>query len=648
VAQVFVSYKSEDRERLRPLVEALEAEGFSVWWDAQIEAGEAWRDRIEQQLESALCVVVAWTERSVGPEGRFVRDEAGRALSRGVYLPILLDPVRLPIGFGEVQALSLVGWRASRTDSRFQAVLSAIRSQLDSNRMNRASSTPASSMPAASANRTNRGIDRRVLMGGGTAALVAAGAGGWWFTRHQISGPGPGADDKSIAVLPFANLSDDPGQAYFADGLAEELRGALTRIGQIKVIARTSCEAVRNSPVTKAAKELGVARVLIGSVRRSASLIRVSAQLVDGNNGVELWSETYDRAPGDVLQIQAGIATSVADALRVRLAPAEKAALAAVDTTNAAAHDLYLQATASLRSSSSSEVSMREALRLLNAAIVADPNYVAALATRAKLAFAVADAYESGEALRNAISDSLAIAKRAVALNANSATAQSALGYLLGSNLDVAGGLERSELAYRLGPGDADAVYQYCNVLHDFRRDAEAVPLIEQAITRDPLDPRTYVLRGRLLFAVRRHLEAIESMRRAVVLRQKYDSAHSNLGDLLVLMGRPQEAIAEHQQVSNGWDRFRGLAIARARMGDRAGSDRELTELKKIDDGSLSFQFAEVHSMRGELELAISKLEAAYEALDGGLQTLYSNPLLEPVRSHPRVQALLRRLKFPV
>jgi hypothetical protein len=110
---VFVSYKSEDRERLRPLVEALETEGFDVWWDARIEAGVAWRDSIEQQLESALCVVVAWTERSVGPEGRFVRDEAGRALSRGAYLPVLLDAVRLPIGFGEVQALSLVGWNVA-------------------------------------------------------------------------------------------------------------------------------------------------------------------------------------------------------------------------------------------------------------------------------------------------------------------------------------------------------------------------------------------------------------------------------------------------------------------------------------------------------------------------------------------------------
>ena len=638
MAQVFVSYKSEDRERLRPLVEALEKEGLSVWWDARLEAGEAWRDSIEQQLESALCVVVAWTERSVGPEGRFVRDEAGRALSRGAYVPILVDPVRLPIGFGEVQALSLVGWRADKADPRFQAVLRAIRSHLESS-----GASGAASAPAASAKPTGSVINRRTLIAGG-ATLVAAGVGGWWFSRHR---PADTAfDDKSIAVLPFANLSDDPGQTYFADGLAEELRGALTRVGQIKVIARTSCEAVRNSPVIKAASELGVSRILTGSVRRSPSMIRVSAQLVDGSTGVELWSETYDRSPGDALQIQAGIATSVVEALRIQLAPAEKAALAAVDTNSAAAHDFYLQATASLRSSLSSEVGLREALRLLNAAIAADPNYVNALASRARVAVILANGYESGDALRNAMSDSLVTAQRAVTLNPNSAAAQSALAAVLGNSLEVVGSLERSQLAYGLGTHDAAAVNQYCNILLSFRRGAESLAILDQAITRDPLDPSVHGLRARALFAVGRQQDAIESVRRGLALRSKYDGGHSFLGDMLVLTGRPQDAIAEYEQVGNSWDRFRGLGIARERMGDRPGSDRALNELKKIDDGSLNYQFAQMHSMRGEVELAVTKLDAAYAALDGGLLTLYSDPMVEPVRSHPRVQALLRRLKF--
>jgi TolB-like protein len=637
VAQVFVSYKSEDRERLRPLVEALEAEGVDVWWDARLEGGAAWRESIEEQLETARCVVVAWSERSAGPEGRFVRDEAGRALSRGVYLPILLDAVRLPIGFGEVQALSLVGWKGNPADPHFQAILTGVRSRIEDR---------AAAAPSGSARRPKPKIDRRSIIAGGAAVLVVGGAGGWIAWHRKDADPGSG--DKSIAVLPFANLSDDPGQTYFADGLAEELRGALTRIGQIKVIARTSCEAVRNSPVTDAARQLGVANILIGSVRRSPSLIRVSAQLVDGANGVELWSETYDRAPGDVLQIQAGIAASVADALRVRLAPAEKAALTAADTTNVAAHDFYLRASAILRSDKGSEAVSRQALEFLDAAIAADPNYVAALATRANVSFVLANGYESGDTLRRALADTLATAQRAVQLDPKSAVAQSALAVALGANLDFSGCLERSQLAYRLGPGDPAAVYQYCNALFCFGRVREGVEIIEQAVARDPLDPRMYVLRAKLLFAANRNADSIASLRRAVALRPQYDSAHSCMGDLLVLTGHAAEAIREYGQVSNGWDRIRGLAIARARMSDRPGSNRELAELRKLDDGSLNFQFAEVYAQRGESEQAVVALEAAYSALDSGLQYLNQDPFLEPLRGNSRLQALMKRLSFPV
>ena len=115
MADVFVSYKAEDRHRVRPLVTALEKDGFSIWWDAHLGAGQEWRDRIASELDAAKSVVVAWSEGSVGPLGRFVRDEAGRALRRGVYVPVKLDPVDPPLGFGETQAVSLIGWSGRRS-----------------------------------------------------------------------------------------------------------------------------------------------------------------------------------------------------------------------------------------------------------------------------------------------------------------------------------------------------------------------------------------------------------------------------------------------------------------------------------------------------------------------------------------------------
>ena len=116
MSDVFVSYKAEDRRRVQPLVHALEADGHSVWWDEQIGGGDAWREMIETELDAARSVIVVWSKHSIGPEGRFVRDEASRAMERGVYLPVRMDDVRLPLGFGETQALPLTGWRGSRSD----------------------------------------------------------------------------------------------------------------------------------------------------------------------------------------------------------------------------------------------------------------------------------------------------------------------------------------------------------------------------------------------------------------------------------------------------------------------------------------------------------------------------------------------------
>src|SRR3954471_12161806 len=128
MSDVFISYKAEDRPRVRPLVEALQADGLSVWWDENVTGGEAWRETIEQQLEAAGCVIVVWSNRSIGPEGRFVRDEASRAARRGAYLPVTIDKVEPPLGFGEMQALSLTGWKGDRSHPRYRAVGACVHS----------------------------------------------------------------------------------------------------------------------------------------------------------------------------------------------------------------------------------------------------------------------------------------------------------------------------------------------------------------------------------------------------------------------------------------------------------------------------------------------------------------------------------------
>ena len=210
MSDVFVSYKAEDRARVRPLVDALEADGLTVWWDAHLGGGDEWRESIQQNLADARCVIVAWSKRSVGPDGSFVRDEATRALRRHVYLPVRIDKVEPPLGFGETQALPLIGWKGDRADPRYQALLGAAQAIV--------AGKPQVARAFAAA---DNGVSRRTLIAGGVATAAVVGAGGWLLLK-----PGSAAATDSIAVLPFANLSGDPAQAYFSDGMAEELRSA--------------------------------------------------------------------------------------------------------------------------------------------------------------------------------------------------------------------------------------------------------------------------------------------------------------------------------------------------------------------------------------------------------------------------------------
>ena len=365
---MFVSYKAEDRARLKPLVAALQSEGFDVWWDAHIGGGTDWREEIQQHLDAARCVIVAWSERSVGPEGHFVRDEATRAKRRGSYVPIRLDDVEPPLGFGEVQAIDFVGWKGKRSDPRFVALVAAVNAHLTARR--RRCGARLSPSPW---------YLRRTAMASGVGVLTVAGVGGWVMLK-----PGPATASTRIAVMSFSNMSGDPGQTYFSDGIAEELRGALSRVG-MQVIGKASCDAVKDLEIPVAAAKLGVANILTGSVRRSPDTIRVAAQLMDGKDGVEKWAQNYDRAPGDTIKIQTDIATQVAGALSIALGTAKRVALTLGGTADTKAQDLILQCRKLSRELTSAD-SFHQRIALADAAIRLDPNYADAYVAKASCA----------------------------------------------------------------------------------------------------------------------------------------------------------------------------------------------------------------------------------------------------------------------
>jgi len=626
---IFVSYKAEDRPRLVPLVSALEAEGFTVWWDSHIRGGADWREDIQRHLDAAKCVIVAWSRRSAGPEGDFVRDEASRARRRGVYLPIRLDRTEPPLGFGEIQAILLKGWRGDRSDPRFVAITDAVRRRI-----------AGEEIGALTAADGQSGVSRRTLIAGGlgVGAVAAAGA-GWVLLR-----PAP-ANALRIAVLPFADLSQSHDQTYFSEGVAEELRAALSRIG-LQVIGRNSCDAVKDLDIRKAAAKLNVANVLTGSVRRSAQTIRVSAQLVSGKDGVERWAQTYDRAPGDAIRIQTDIASNVAQALSIELEDSGRAALTLGGTTDPVAQDLLLQSRKVGRESTGPEA-LRKSITLVEAAIARDPNYADAHVARARslTVFATGFAATPIEAASD-LSEASRSATRALEIAPRLGAAEAALSGIERARLNFRGSLVHLQKALTLSPDDQDVLGSAVALLPYIGQGEEGLVLADRFVALDPLNPTAFLRKAQVLYFLRRYEQSITAGREANQLAPKV--SRSWVGNSLLLLGRPAEALVEFRAMSaDNIFRVTGEALAAARTGDRPGAEHILTAMKKQFAAVAYYQYAQIRAQLGQKDEALTELDNAFASHDPGLISLEVDPFLDPIRDSPRYAVLLKKLNFP-
>ena len=303
MADVFVSYTTSDRDRVARLVEALQTAGLSVWWDRGIDVGSTFDREIERELDGAGCVVVVWSNASVDSE--WVRNEAFEAQSRNALVPILIDDVKPPLAFRRAQTAKMIQWPTSAGE--FDAMLRAIHGRL-------------AKMPLP-------------------AELQPSQTHGASHTTADTNAP-------SIAVLPLSNVSPDPEQVHFVDGLTIELIHRLSRIPNLRVAGQASSFAYKNRPVSYAevGRTLGVAHLLEGSVRRAGDQLRVTVELVSTANGFHLWSADFDRKLDDVFAIQREVSEAVADALSVKLRGDSLELLGS--TSNASAHSHYLRGNA--------------------------------------------------------------------------------------------------------------------------------------------------------------------------------------------------------------------------------------------------------------------------------------------------------------
>jgi TolB-like protein/Flp pilus assembly protein TadD len=627
MSDVFVSYKAEDRHRVQPLVSALQADGLDVWWDVQIGGGAAWRDSIERELGAAKCVIVVWSKRSVGPAGSFVRDEASRSMERGTYLPVRIDASRPPLGFGETQMLSLAGWKGNPDDARIRDVVACARSII-------AREPRPLAGPAHSA-----GLSRRTVIGLAAGASAVAAGGAWFFLK-----PGLANAEDSIAVMPFANLSGDPAQAYFSDGMAEELRNSLSRIAQLKVVARNSSEAVRDDDAKTAASKLGVGNILTGSVRRSPTVIRVSAQLVDGKTGLERWTQSFDRPLGDVLAIQSNIAENVAQALSIQLG---NSVLAMGGTHNPEAHDLILKV--AFGRGDDSEQGLRRSLESIDAAIALDPNYAEAFAAKA----AVLNAYTGNFARTPAdtaagLADAKLAAERAIALAPRLPIAYTSLAAVLRNQNRFRPAFAATQHAVQLPGHNVQALRTFAVYLAQLGRTPEALSFLSQATALDPLNPGSFEIGAEVHYDLHQFDSAIASARHALQLGPGRNRVRSFLGNSLFKLGRAEEATAEYSKMpAADVHALMGLAAIAGASGDIRRSDELLGRMRAEFGDNASYQYAQVYAQRRQPDLAIASLRTAVAVRDPGLAGIQVDPFLDPIRKDPRLPEIIRQLDFP-
>jgi serine/threonine protein kinase/Flp pilus assembly protein TadD len=432
-------------------------------------------------------------------------------------------------------------------------------------------------------------------------------------------------NEKSIAVLPFLDMSEKKDQGYFSDGLSEELITLLAQIQDLQVIARTSSFHFRNQDVslTEIARTLGVAHVLEGSVRRAGNTIRVTAQLIRTDDGVHLWSQSYDRDVKDIFQVQDDIAAAVVSSLKIKLLAMGSDPHR---SDNPEAYNQFLLARQFGRRGNLEDIER-------------------AVAAYAGLSFSeTAIANSTQDAARFALARDAA--EKALELAPQFADAYRARALFRLETLDFAGARADSETALTLAPGESAVQSLYGAQIAVFGKIPQAITAMKKAIDLDPLSGYAWANVGLFQTATHDYRDARRSIERALAISPTADSFHFALGQLDLLQGRLAEAQAEFQKQSAEGNRRMGVAMVEHASGHDKQSQAALKELIAKNAGDMAYQVADVYAWRGEKDKAFEWLERAYQQRDSGLNGIAWDPLLGSLKGESRFGTLLTKLEL--
>jgi adenylate cyclase len=572
MSDVFVSYGRSTERQAHQIADVLRARGYDVWRDDQLPAHRSYAEVIEERLKAAKAVVVVWSLEAIGSQ--WVRAEADRAREAGTLVQLTIDGSLPPIPFNQIQCADLRGWNGETDAAGWQKVEASI--------------AALTGGPTGNAKGSSQASPQRV----------------------------------SICVLPFENMSGDPEQEYFSDGISEDIITDLSKISALSVTARNTAFRFKGKEidVKAVATELGVSHVLEGSVRKAGTRVRITAQLIDGRAGDHVWAERYDRELTDIFDIQDEISKAIADALKLRLLPKEKKAIEQRGTNSADAYNLYLMARQHWITGNVGDVRRDEvSVRICRQAIAIDANYAKAWALMA--------------------------------------LAQAELRFRHGKDVDP---LPAAERALELDPNLAEAHCVKARYLQEEGRDDEASELVETALRLDPESFEANKEAGRLRFRQRHIEEALAHFSKAASLM---DGDYHDTGMLITCyqaLGDPDgvrraaEMTQERAEKAVSQDASNGAAlgygaVSLAVLGDPIRAREWIDRALMIDPENNTMRYnlaCSLASYLKDVDGAIELLGPYFERVSvSELKHCGADPDMDPLRGDPRFQQMAAAAK---
>ena len=570
MSEIFISYARSTAPQAQAVAEALRGLGYDVWRDDELPAHRSYAEVIEERLQAAKVVVVIWSAEAVKSE--WVQSEADTARTDRKLVQLSVDGSKLPRPFDRIQCADMTGWSGDLEAPGWRKVVASVAELLRGD-------SPASSI-----------------------------------VENQ-----PPAPKLSICVLPFANMSGDPEQEYFSDGISEDVITDLSKVSALFVIARNTAFGFKGkSPnVKEVAHQLGVSHVLEGSVRKAGGRVRITAQLIDGATGGHLWAERYDRELDDIFALQDEISEAIVKALKLKLLPEEKKAIEQRGTDNVEAYNLCLMARSYLLTGNDGDPRQMEAIeRLTHRAVDLDPGYAQAWALLASAQSGLQrDHGRAGDGGQAAL-------ERALALDPELAEARA----IKARRLSTAGRHEEAAaeiaIALRLDPESYEVNLRAGGINYDQGRLEDAIPYYEKATAFSDSD----LAAPFFLVSCYAALGDPENARRAAQ----------------IALARAEKAVAQDR--SNGFAMGGGV-FALAALGEKERAEDWMNRALLLDPDNLRMRYnfaCALASLLGDPEAALDMLGPVLERGERGMvDTLATDPDLASLRGDPRFQTLV-------